>query len=124
MPTPIFNIKLEDPDFQILKETGALQVFDTETQEEVGEFDYPEDLIKTQQPALNAELQKEAQKEGLDPDSYEIKSFLVLSKNEDDVNELGFLEHEDAILVATTELGGAEVNGTTEWKIYLLGVLI
>ena len=122
MPSNLI-FKLDDPDFQILKETGALQVFDTETQEEVGEFEYPEDLLKSHQPSLNSELQKEAQKEGLDPDTYEIKSFLVLAKDEDDVNEFAFIENEDAILSAAVEVGETEVNGTKEWKLFLLGVL-
>ena len=123
MPNSNLSFQLEDADLQILKETGALQVFDTETQEEVGEFDYPEDQIKTNQPALNSELTKEAQKEGLDPDSYKIKSFLILCKKEEDSNELGFIENEDAILVASVDLGETEVNGSKEWKLFLLGVL-
>lgn len=123
MAEPTLYFKLEEADFEILKETGALVVFDTETQEEVGEFDYPEDIIKSHQPSLNSNLQKEAQKEGLDPDSYKIKSFLVLAKNEDDVNDLGFLENEDAILVASVDIGETEVNGSKEWHLYLLGVL-
>jgi hypothetical protein len=120
---PVFNIKLEEPDLEILKETGSLQVFDVETSEETGEFDYPDDLVKSHHPSLNANLQKEAQKEGLNADSYTIKSFLVLAKTEDDVNEYGFLQHEDATLVATVEIGKAEVNGLLDWNIYLLGVL-
>lgn len=124
MAEPTLFFKLEDPDFEILKKTGALVVFDTETQEEVGEFDYPEDLIKSYQPSLNSNLQKEAQNEGLNPDSYKIKSFLVLAKNEDDVNDLGFLENEDAIIVASVDIGESEVNGANkEWHLYLLGVL-
>ena len=123
MPNSNLSFQLEDADLQILKETGALQVIDTETQEEVGEFDYPEDQIKTNQPALNSELTKEAQKEGLDPDSYKIKSFLILCKKEEDSNELGFIENEDAILVASVDLGETEVNGSKEWKLFLLGVL-
>lgn len=124
MPAANLYFKLEDSDLSILKETGVLQVFDTETQEEVGEFDYPEDVLKTHQPGLNAELQKEAQKEGLNPSSYSIKSFLVLAKEEDDVNEYAFLKNEDAMLSACVDIGTTEVNGLLDWNLYLLGVLL
>ena len=120
----IFNITLEDSDLEILRETSAIQVFDTETNEETGEFEYPADIIKNHQPSLNANLQKEAQKEGIKADSYVIKSYLVLAKDEDSVNEYGFLKHEEAILVASVEVGDAEVNGFIGWKLYLLGILI
>lgn len=124
MPAANLYFKLEDSDLSILKETGVLQVFDTETQEEVGEFDYPEDVLKTHQPGLNAELQKEAQKEGLNPSSYSIKSFLVLAKEEDDVNEYAFLKNEEAMLAACVDIGTTEVNGLSDWNLYLLGVLL
>jgi len=120
----IFNITLEDSDLEILRETDALEVFNTETSEETGEFEYPAELIKAHQPSLNANLQKEAQKEGLRADSYEIKSFIVLAKDEDSVNEYGFFKHEEATLVATVEMGDAEVNGFVGWKAFLLGGLI
>lgn len=118
-----FDIKLEEPDLIILRETGALVVFDTQTQEETGEFEYPGELLKAYQPKLNANLQKEAQKEGLNPDGYEIDSFLVLAKTERDVNELAFITDDKAVLVATVEIGEAETNGNKDWNLFLLGVL-
>jgi hypothetical protein len=119
-----FTIQLDDGAFEILKETNSLEIFDVETSEETGEFDYPDDIIKTHQKSLNANIHKEAQKEGLDPEKYSIKSFLILAKNEDEANELGMLRNEEASFVACVEVAEAEVNGSKGWNLYLLGALV
>lgn len=122
MPSGL-SFTLEDADFQILKESKSLQVFDLQTQEKVGEFETPTDLLKSSQPALATKLKKEAQNEGLSPTSYKINFFLVLGKESNDSDELGFIEHEDAIMVASEELSKVEVNGFKEYTLYILAVL-
>ncbi len=120
---PSLTITLDDSDLDILQATNSLAIYDVQTQEMQGEFEVPEDLIKSSTPSLTSQLKKEAQKEGLAPDSYEIEWYLILGKTEDDVNSLVFIEEEDTILVASTELGETEVNGFKDYKLFLSGVV-
>ncbi|MFA5071169.1 MAG: hypothetical protein WC511_02250 [Candidatus Pacearchaeota archaeon] len=116
-------IKLESPDFEVLKETKSLVVYNIAEDEKTGDFETPKDLIKSSLPSLTSEIKKEAQKEGLVPDSYDMVFYLALGKESKDVDELGFIEHENAILTASSDLGKVEVNGFMEYKLFLLGII-
>lgn len=122
MPSNL-SITIDDTDFEILKETKSLAIYDVQTQDKQGEFETPDDLIKAATTSLTTQLRKEAQKEGLAPDSYEVEWYLILGKEEDDVNSLVFIEEEDTILSAASEIAQPEVNGSKDFKLYLVGIL-
>ena len=123
---PDFNITLDDSDFNILKESKSLTIYNLQTQEKAeGDFDIPEDLIKTSTGPLSSQLQKEAQNEGIRPESYKIEYFLVLGTEEEEVNSLGYIENEKAVLTAASDMGKAEVNGFKgQYNLFLLGVCL
>lgn len=122
MPSNL-TITLEDPDFEILKETKSVAIYDVQTQDKQGEFEVPEDLIKSSTPSLTTQLRKEAQNEGISPDSFEVEWYLILGKEEDDVNSLVFIEEEDTIISAATEIASPEVNGVKDYKLFLVGII-
>ena len=120
-----FNITLDESDFEILKKTKSFTIYNVQNKEKIGDFESPEDLLKSKLSPIASQLNKEAQKEGLMPDHYKLEYYLVLAKDEEESNSLGFIEQEDAILTASSEIQPSEVNGDkTSFKLFLLGVCL
>lgn len=122
---PNLSFTLLDEDLDILESTKSFTIYDVQTKEKKVDSEIDLEIIKTAMGPLASQIKIEAQKEGLDPDYYKIQYYLVLATEEEEVNSLGYIEHEDAMLTASSELGKAEVNGfKNKYKVYLQGVCV